>query len=118
MRLGIENSRGEKHSWGAWMRAAGRLAPDCLLPAPACSSVLHSAAGVAPEIRVANKILCLQSMWWSHSALETSHVRRMDECCSGGELEAQVDHAVRFGSGRGPVSPSPGRLVWSLLSCV
>lgn len=45
----IENTRGEKHSCGVWMRAAGGLTADPFLPVPACSSDLCAAAFSALE---------------------------------------------------------------------
>lgn len=46
-------------------------------------------------------------MWWSCSALETSHVCRMDERYFGGELEAQVDQRHEVWRRLWPRLPEP-----------
>ena len=85
--IGNSRARSAPEAYG---RVSRRRAPDCSLPAPARSSAWHAASGSAPEARVCSKTLCWQSTWWSHSALDMSCVRRLDERYSRGELEARV----------------------------
>lgn len=88
---------------GSWQAGSRLLSASACLLLESCTLQL----GSAPELRVSNEILCLQSTRWSHRALETSHVCGMGERYSGGELEAHVDHRREVWMRLWPCLPEP-----------